>query len=122
MIPEDETEAARLHDRILDLINDTEPQADNYHKTFDQQRLSDDSKTKILSCPYEIIIAVSANVLEENPKGELIGCVEICDKNYHIPVPIGADYHEYMNIFLDHLEKCISSSATMTHQGVTENG
>lgn len=70
-----------------------------------------DRPNKLLICPHEIVITVIANVLEEDEKGELIGSKEICQKNYHIPVPPKHDYNTYMNSFFSHLESCISSSA-----------
>lgn len=70
-----------------------------------------DRPEKILICPHEIVITVIANVLEENEKGETIGSKDICQKNYHIPVPATHDYNEYMNAFFSHLENCIEQSA-----------
>ncbi len=66
---------------------------------------------KLIICPHEIVFTVIANVLEENEKGELIGSKEICQKNYHIPVPPKHDYNTYMQAFFSHLEECIKSSA-----------
>lgn len=66
---------------------------------------------KVLSCPHEVVFTVIANVLEENEKGETIGSKEICQKNYHIPVPAMHDYNIYMDSFFKFLENCITSSA-----------
>lgn len=66
---------------------------------------------KILSCPHEIVFTIIANVLEENEKGETIGSKEVCQKNYHIPVPAAHDYNMYMDSFFKYLENCIKSSA-----------
>jgi hypothetical protein len=72
---------------------------------------SNERPKKLLMCPHEIVITVIANVLEENEKGELIGTKDICQKDYHIPVPPKHDYNEYMRSFFSHLETCIASSA-----------
>lgn len=66
---------------------------------------------KLIECPHEIIFDVKATVLEENEKGEIVGCKEICRKDYHIPVPPTADYNYYMESFFQYLENCITSSA-----------
>jgi hypothetical protein len=73
---------------------------------------------KLLICPHEIVITVIANVLEENEKGEVIGTKEICQKDYHIPVPPTHDYNIYMESFFSHLENCITASAK---QGTKES-
>lgn len=70
-----------------------------------------DRPEKLLVCPHEIVFTVIAHILEENEKGELIASKEICQKNYHIPVPPQSDYNKYMDTFFKHIEKCISSSA-----------
>lgn len=71
----------------------------------------DDSDKKLIACPHEIVFNITANVLEENDKAELIGSKEICSKKYHIPVPIDKDYHIFMTAFFQHLESCLESSA-----------
>mgnify|MGYP006286865319 CR=1 FL=1 len=70
----------------------------------------DDEQHKLIRCPHEIIFNITANVLMENDKGEKTGSREICNKNYHIPVPIDRDYKEYMNAFFEHLEKALGES------------
>ena len=37
-------------------------------------------KEKLLKCPHEIIFTITAKVIEENLKGEIVGDKEICIK------------------------------------------
>jgi hypothetical protein len=66
---------------------------------------------KLTNSPHEIIFEITANVMEENNKGEIIGTKEICTKKYHIPVPIDKDYDIYMKTFFQHIEDCLLSAA-----------
>jgi hypothetical protein len=59
---------------------------------------------KLIQCTHEIVFTVTARVLEENLKGEIIGEKEVCIKTYHIPVPIDKDYNNYMSTFFKYLE------------------
>ena len=70
------------------------------------------SSNKLIDCRHEIVIQVVAKVLEEDETGMTIGAKEICQKNYHIPVPANRDYNEYMKGFFNFLENCMSTSAT----------
>jgi len=79
-----------------------------------------DRPKKMISCPHEIVFTVRALVLEENEKGETMGCKEVCQKNYHIPVPSTKDYNAYMECFFKYLENCITSSAKRATED-TEN-
>lgn len=66
---------------------------------------------KVTNSPHEIIFEITANVMEENSKGELIGTKEVCTKKYHIPVPIDKDYDVYMKTFFMHIEACLLNAA-----------
>jgi hypothetical protein len=70
------------------------------------------SSDKLIDCRHEIVIQVVAKILEEDQTGMTIGAKEICQKNYHIPVPANRDYNEYTKGFFDFLENCMSTSAT----------
>lgn len=59
---------------------------------------------KLIDCPHEIVFSITANVLSQNEKGELIDTKEILEQNYHIPVPIDKDYQNYMAVFFKYLE------------------
>jgi hypothetical protein len=65
---------------------------------------------KLTKSPHEIIFDISASVFEENIKGELVGTKEICNKKFHIPVPIDKEYELFMHTFFKHLETCILTS------------
>lgn len=65
---------------------------------------------KLLDCRHEIVITVTAKVLEQDETGNPVGMKEICKQNYHIPVPQNKHYHEYMAGFFEHLQKCIMTS------------
>lgn len=59
---------------------------------------------KLIQCTHEIVFTVTARVLEENLKGEIVGEKEVSIKTYHIPVPIDKDYNNYMATFFKYLE------------------
>jgi hypothetical protein len=59
---------------------------------------------KLIQCTHEIVFTVTARVLEENLKGEIVGEKEVSIKTYHIPVPIDKDYKNYMTTFFKYLE------------------
>ena len=66
----------------------------------------DDSEKnkKLTNSIHEIVFTITAKVMEENLKGEIVGEKEISVKNYHIPVPIDKDYKNYMSTFFKYLE------------------
>lgn len=70
-----------------------------------------DRPEKLTICPHEIVFSVMASVMEENEKGETIGCKEVCQKNYHIPIPPQNDYNIYMEAFFEHISECIQQSS-----------
>lgn len=100
-------------------INDQDKQKildalDAIKQQHDTSSLSDSigvSSEKLIDCKHEIIIQVVARVLEEDDVGKTVGAKEICQKNYHIPVPSNRDYNEYTKGFFDFLENCMSTSA-----------
>lgn len=51
--------------------------------------------------PYEITVAVKAEVSEVDSKGYLSDNVSILEKFYHIPIKAKDDYQEYLNKFFD---------------------
>jgi hypothetical protein len=70
---------------------------------------------KIFDCAHEIIFNITANAMTLNEKQETTGTREICNKMYHIPVPIDKDYKEYMNAFFSYLEEKIIDTAKHTN-------
>lgn len=70
---------------------------------------------KLIDCAHEIVFTVTANVLMENEKREIIGTEEVCTKNFHIPVPVDKDYKVFMKAFFEHIEKCLLTSIKETN-------
>ena len=68
------------------------------------------SESKLIECQHEIIITVIGKIYEENDEGNTVSAKEICQQNYHIPVPPLKDYKEYLAGFFSHLENCIIKS------------
>jgi hypothetical protein len=75
---------------------------------------------KLIECAHEIIFNITAHVMAEDEKGEITSSVEICTKNYHIPVPFNKDYKSYMSVFFDHLENSIISTISNTNDKAEE--
>lgn len=65
---------------------------------------------KLINCAHEIVFKITANVLMENEKREIIGTEEVCEKNFHIPVPVDKDYKIFMQAFFEHVERCLLTS------------
>lgn len=104
-------------DKIHSIINDITDQYTNYHLANEISQEYD----KLLDCRHEIVISVTARVLEQNETSEHIGTKEICKQNYHIPVPALKNYHVYMKGFFDRLEKCIATSDQETTKETKDN-
>ena len=79
-----------------------------------------DRPKKLISCPHEIVFNLRASVMEENEKGEIVSCKEVCQKDYHIPVPPKKDYTTYMECFFKYLENCITNSAKNTNESIED--
>lgn len=94
--------------KFNELLND-----DNLLNSFNNKNYEDlqTEPKKLIACQHEIIFNVTANVMEENDKGETVRTKEICSKNYHIPVPPDQDYNLYMKTFFSFLEDCLANSA-----------
>jgi hypothetical protein len=102
--------------------------SDAVYKNFEQlahaqyQSIVDHStQHKLTDAPHEIIIDVTATVMEENNKGEIVGTKEVCTKTYHIPVPITQSYELYMSTFFEHLQKCLETSTQTANTKVNNN-
>lgn len=76
---------------------------------------------KLLDCRHEIVITVTAKILEQDDTGNPVGIKEICKQNYHIPVPQQKNYHEYMAGFFERLQTCIMSSDKQATESASEN-
>lgn len=88
-------------------LPDNSINVDDFIKIKKETAPPDGTPKKLILCNHEIVFNITAHVLEENLKGEIVGSKEICAKDYHIPVPFDKDYHNYMNIFFNRLEECI---------------
>ena len=86
-----------------------------------QSVLDDTQPNKLTDSPHEIMFDVTAHVMEENTKGEIVGTKQICTKKYHIPVPIDQDYHLFMSAFFSHVENCLSQSIEKTSNNESSN-
>lgn len=111
-----EEQAEQYRQLLLESLKDVDtsnPKSvlDFLQQNYVQDIPSVDRPEKLLQCPHEIVFTIIAHVLEENEKGETIGTKEICQKNYHIPVPPNNDYNLYMESFFRYLEESIKSSA-----------
>ena len=89
------------------------------YKNFEQisqayyQELDEYSNLKKLTdSPHEIVFDVTATVLEENLKGEIVGTKEISTQKYYIPVPINQDYDVFMQTFFSHIHNCLGDAAS----------
>ena len=69
------------------------------------------SPKKLIDCPHEVIFSVEANIMKQNEKREHVGSVMIHKRNFHIPVPIGKNPEEYMEVFLKHFEQALVNTA-----------
>jgi hypothetical protein len=70
----------------------------------------DSEAAKLIDCRHEILIKVTAHVIEQDAIGNTVGTKEVCQKNYHIPVPEHKDHNVYLSGFFDFLEGCMSQS------------
>lgn len=106
-----------------DLTTDTssiDQQTVDFLKRFDEQNgiyqnLSGEPE-KLSHAPHEIVFNITANVLEENEKGEKTRSKHICTKYYHIPIPIDGNYNIFMDAFFNFLEESLSSAASKTYE------
>jgi len=76
--------------------------------------------SKATNNPYEIVFDVTAKVLQENEKGEVVSTKEIMTKNFFIPVPIDKDYNEFMGSFFSYIEKHILEAANQAYDKGSE--
>lgn len=89
------------------------------HKT--PEGYADHTKPKkLIATPHEIIFTITAHVMTENEKGEIVSSVEICTQNYHVPVPVNKEYKSYMKIFFDHLEESIGKTIDIANDKAEE--
>jgi hypothetical protein len=94
-----------LHpDSIKDVLGMASAQ---YGEIFEDQ-------AKLTTAPHEILIKVNANVLEQNEKGEYVGSKGMFEQNYHIPVPTGVVYGDYVDSFFGFIKEAIIDTINKT--------
>jgi hypothetical protein len=95
-----------LHpDEIKDVLESAS--SHQYQEIFEDQ-------TKLTTAPHEILIKVNANVLEQNEKGEYTGSKGMFEQNYHIPVPTGVLYGDYVDSFFSFIKEAIIDTINKT--------
>lgn len=85
-----------------------------YKRQFDQQLEMFPETTKLIDCQHEIVFSMNINALEQDADGRSVGSAELRTSTYHIPVPSGADYKEYIDAFMQHFEKAMITAADNT--------
>lgn len=102
--------------KILDTLNSVRAQCTDHSLGH----IIAENHAKLIECRHEILIGVTAHVMEEDDTGTTVASKEICKKNYHIPVPSNKDYNQYMQGFFDFLEQCMKSSIEKTNESVKD--
>lgn len=82
---------------IKDLFDYSQGQ---YAEIFEEQK-------KVTDTAHEIVFKLTANVLEQNEKGEYTKSKGMFEQNYHIPVPIGTVAKDYVDAFFDFIKQQI---------------
>lgn len=83
----------------------------NYGEIFEDQK-------KLTEAPHEIVVKINANVLEQNEKGEYIGSKGMFEQNYHIPVPTGVLYKNYVDSFFEFVKKALVDTIENTENKI----
>jgi hypothetical protein len=73
-----------------------------------------EDQSKLTTATHEILIKVNANVLEQNEKGEYVGSKGMFEQNYHIPVPTGVLYGDYVDSFFAFIKEAIIDTINKT--------
>ena len=71
---------------------------------------------KLTTAPHEILVKINANILEQNAKGEYIGSKGMFEQNYHIPVPTGSIYTEYVDAFFGFVKQALIDTINKTEE------
>lgn len=102
-----EEEKIQLPEEVMANLEELLPSDDLefVKRRFDTQLNCFPEDTKLISCPHEIIFTITANVLAENKEGQTVDSVELLTNTYHMPVPEGKDYNEFMESFMSFFEK-----------------
>lgn len=92
-----------------------------YKRQFDQQLEMFPETTKLIDCQHELVFSMTVNVLEQDQEGKNLGSSEIRTNTYHIPVPSGNNYQEYIGTFMQHFEKSMITAADITDKQLSES-
>jgi hypothetical protein len=105
--------------------------SDAIYKNFEQlnqlqyQEIMDYTEhKKLTNAPHEILFDITATVMEENEKGEVVGTKELCTKQFHIPVPVDQKYEIFMKTFFMHIEESILNATNQAYSNgeIKDNG
>jgi hypothetical protein len=113
-------EASSLTKEQLDKLEEILPKNsfDILKHQFDNQLSFFPEETKLIDCPHEIIFSLGINVLEQDKEGYIVANREVSTKTYHIPVPTGIKYTEYVKTFTDFFEEAMVIAADKTDEKI----
>jgi hypothetical protein len=97
-------------EKILEAVESVSKQYQIGSESLASQIYSQSEHNKLIDCRHEILIQITAHVIEQDVTGSTVGTKEICQKNYHIPVPENKDHHVYLQGFFNFLEGCMNQS------------
>ena len=93
---------------------------DFYERNFSNQLNLFPETTKLIDCPIELSLNVSVNVLEQDAEGRNLGTIGVRDYTYHMPVPSGHNYEDYIRTFLDHFERAMITASDQVKPQLAE--
>lgn len=85
-----------------------------HHGQNDMLNAVDHNAKKLIDCPREIVFKLEGTVYNQNSKQEVIATEAIFDQSYHIPVPSGVNYQEYIQYFINHFVSCLEKTASQS--------
>ena len=115
-------EPSKLTKEQLDKLEEILPKNsfDILKHQFDNHLSFFPEETKLIDCPHEIIFSLGINVLEQDKEGYVVANREVSTKTYHIPVPTGIKYIEYVKTFTDFFEEAMVTAANKTDEKINE--
>lgn len=97
-------------EKIMEAVESVAKQYQIGSESLASQIYAQSENAKLIDCRHEILIQITAHILEQDITGSTVGTKEICQKNYHIPVPEDKDHNIYLQGFFNFLEGCMSRS------------
>lgn len=98
-------------EKIIEAVEAVKKQYSIGSESLASEIYMDSESIKLIDCRHEILIKVTAHTIEQDAIGNTVGTKEVCQKNYHIPVPENKDHNIYLSGFFDFLEGCMGKSA-----------